>query len=113
MLRACLSILLSLMLLVTSHSMAIARGADQAVDRIVICTGTTLSTLYVDAEGQPTAAPHLCPDCALHGPDALLPPDIHFVAPARFKSVIPRAAMPRADHRKSERPGARAPPFSI
>ncbi|WP_299164643.1 hypothetical protein [uncultured Tateyamaria sp.] len=113
MMRACLSILLSLMLLVTSHSMAVARGADRAVDRIVICTGTTVSAIYVDADGQPTQAPHLCPDCALHSTDALTPSAISLTAPTRFHVLQVWEPVAFAEHRASGRPGARAPPLVI
>ncbi|MEP2890431.1 hypothetical protein [Tateyamaria sp.] len=67
MLRRCLTLFFSLMLVVTSHNMAQARGAEPAVDRMVICAGARAVTVYVDATGEPTQAPHMCPDCALHG----------------------------------------------
>jgi len=73
--RAVLSILLSLVLVVTSHSAAMARGGSDAVDRMVICTGHTAVVVYIGADGQPTTAPHLCPDCALHLLAAVLPPE--------------------------------------
>ncbi|WP_299610304.1 hypothetical protein [uncultured Tateyamaria sp.] len=76
MLRALLSIALSLVLLITSHSAAMARGAPHAVDQMVICSGTAVTTVYVDADGQPIETPHLCPDCAIHLLTALVPPDI-------------------------------------
>ncbi|WP_147114859.1 hypothetical protein [Tateyamaria sp. syn59] len=72
--RALSAILLSLVLVVTSHSAATARGASAAVDQIVICSGAQVVTIFVDADGQPTAATHLCPDCALHLLAALVPP---------------------------------------
>ncbi|WP_299553788.1 hypothetical protein [uncultured Tateyamaria sp.] len=43
MYRVFASIALSLVLLVTSHSAAMARGAPQAVDQIVICSGTAVA----------------------------------------------------------------------
>ena len=66
MMRAVLSCLMSLLLVVTSHSMATARYADPAVDQMVICAGNGTVLIHIDAEGEPTQAPHLCPDCALH-----------------------------------------------
>lgn len=65
MLRAWISFTLVVMLLVTSQSMAAVRGASAATDQMVICSGTQTLTIYVDATGAPTAAPHFCPDCAL------------------------------------------------
>ena len=56
---------LCLLLVLTSQSMAVARGASAATGQMVLCIGSTTQTVYVDAEGQPTTAPHLCPDCIL------------------------------------------------
>lgn len=64
--RATLSLILTVALLTTSIGSAAARGAAPGVDRVVICIGLHTATLYVDAEGAPTRAPHLCPDCVLH-----------------------------------------------
>lgn len=75
MLRRAFSLIFSLMLVAASHNMAQARGAEPAVDRMVICAGARAVTVYVDASGDPTHAPHMCPDCALHSlgvlPEAL------------------------------------------
>ena len=63
--------------------MATARGASAATGQMVICTGTGPVVVYIDDEGQPTAAPHICPDCVLafH-----TPPDRMAVAhPAAFR----------------------------
>ncbi|MEM6566506.1 MAG: hypothetical protein AAF665_18795 [Pseudomonadota bacterium] len=45
--------------------MAIARGSAAASDQMVICTGHGFITIYTDANGAPTSAPHICPDCIL------------------------------------------------
>lgn len=71
MMRFALSLVLSVMLMVAGHYTAQARGAHPAVDRMVICTGTAAVVVFVDANGQPTYAPHHCPDCALHALDAV------------------------------------------
>ncbi|WP_415404147.1 hypothetical protein [Tateyamaria sp. SN3-11] len=78
MTRMVLSLMLSLLLVVTSHSAGMARGAERAVDQMVICIGAQAMVVYVDNEGQPTSAPHLCPDCALSA----------FVAPAPYAFVL-------------------------
>ena len=80
MLRTVLSLMLSLLLVVTSHSAGYARGAERAVDQMVICVGVQSVVVYVDTEGQPTSAPHFCPDCALHA----------LAVPAQF-SMVPSA----------------------
>mgnify|MGYP001795356004 CR=1 FL=1 len=61
-----LHLFLTLALLVTSISAASARGAAPAVDQVVICSGHGVTVLFLDATGEPTQAPHLCPDCVLH-----------------------------------------------
>ncbi|WP_415921779.1 hypothetical protein [Tateyamaria sp. SN6-1] len=61
-----LHLLLTMTLLATSIGSASARGAAPAVDHVVICSGHGVSVLYLDADGEPTDAPHLCPDCILH-----------------------------------------------
>ena len=75
-----LGVLLSVLLALTAHSMAMARGATAATGQMVICTGTGPVTVYTDAEGAPTDAPHICPDCILVFGDGalrttLMPPD--------------------------------------
>lgn len=71
MMRRALFLILSFMLVATSYSTGQARGADPAVDRIVICAGSQATVVYIDASGQPTDAPHICPECALHTLDVL------------------------------------------
>lgn len=111
--RAVLSILLSLVLLVTSHSAAVARGAPHAVDQMVICSGTTVVVVYVDAEGQPITAPHLCPDCALHLLATVSPPGA--VPIPLYNSMQLRRQIPveRREGIPVVETSARAPPVSI
>lgn len=73
MMRVLISALLSLMLVITSSSMAVARNSDPATDTLVICAGENTYVIYVDGQGVPTAAPHICPDCALQDIVAILP----------------------------------------
>jgi hypothetical protein len=64
--RTYLALSLALMLALTGQSMAVARGATDAAGQMVLCTGTGPVTIFVDENGEPTSAPHICPDCALH-----------------------------------------------
>ncbi|WP_052249470.1 DUF2946 family protein [Tateyamaria sp. ANG-S1] len=113
MTRSFYAILLSLVLVVTSHSAAIARGSATAVDHIVICSGTTVTMVFIDAEGQPTETPHLCPDCVLHLLAAVLPfqdpaaPLLRSATAVAWLSAPARAGAPWR-HRS-----ARAPPVLI
>lgn len=65
-LRSFIALLLALLLTLTSQSMAVARGASDATGQMVICVGGGMVTVHTDADGVPTSAPHICPDCALH-----------------------------------------------
>ncbi|WP_170417933.1 hypothetical protein [Ruegeria atlantica] len=56
---------LSLLVVLTGQGVAASRGLDRAVGHMVLCTGTGPVVVYMDAEGQPTRAPHFCPDYAL------------------------------------------------
>ncbi|WP_152541043.1 hypothetical protein [Sulfitobacter noctilucae] len=108
MLRSFLSLTLALLLALTSQAMAVTRGASAATGQMVLCIGSGSVTVYTDAEGAPTAAPHICPDCAFGDglntrfvPAAVpqtLRPVSHRQAPhAFFLANTPRsAARPRA-----------------
>jgi hypothetical protein len=56
---------LALILAVTSLTMAVARGQTRVAGEIVICTGYGMSTVKVDANGEPADPIHICPDMAL------------------------------------------------
>jgi len=63
--KSTVALVLALLLAVTSYSMATVRGAAAAEGQIALCIGETIEVIYVDAEGAPTFAPHLCPECIL------------------------------------------------
>lgn len=114
MIRVFSALLLSLVLALTSHSTAGAKGAPTAVDHMVICTGFGATVVYTDAHGQPTSAPHLCPDCVMHLGAGLLP-DTDLAA--AVLTTTARRALPLAE--VPARPGralarwARGPPDVI
>ena len=60
-----LPVILSLLLVLTGQSIAVSRGVDMATGQMVLCTGNGPVVVHVDANGQPTAPPHYCPDYAL------------------------------------------------
>lgn len=62
------------MLVLTGQSMAVARGGSAATGQMVICTGEGTATVYTDAQGRPTSAPHFCPDCIVMAGAAPLVP---------------------------------------
>ncbi len=63
--RPFFAILLALMLVSTGIVMSAIRGAAAATGQMEICIGDTVQTVFTDADGQPTSAPHICPDCLL------------------------------------------------
>ena len=64
-LRSYLAFLLVVVMVLTSQSMALARGSVMSAGQIVLCTGTGPVLVDVDKDGQPITPPHFCPDCAL------------------------------------------------
>lgn len=65
-----ITICLAVVLALTGQSMAAARGAADATGKMVLCVGTQSVVVYMDEQGQPTQAPHFCPDCTLSLMDA-------------------------------------------
>lgn len=113
MIRMLHSVLLALVLALTSQSMAVARGASAATGQMVLCTGSGPVAVYLDASGQPTSAPHICPDSALNvvfDGDAsriVVPQRLVFVVPARHRATSIFRAEP------SVTPPSRAPPLTV
>lgn len=64
--RPIAAFVLAFLLLVTSQSMAVARGTMvDATGTMVLCTGTGPITVLMDENGDPIGPRHICPDCAL------------------------------------------------
>lgn len=63
MLRLLNALFLSLTLVLTSYSMAVARGQnpDRGTD-MVICTGVGMTTITIGPDGTPVKTTHICPD---------------------------------------------------
>ena len=78
-LRHSIAILLVAVLVLTGHSMAIARGMPMASDQIELCTGTGPVMMPVDAEGNPTGPAHICPDFSLSLLNAVAVPEVVLV----------------------------------
>jgi hypothetical protein len=109
--RPLAAILLALTLVVTGQSLALARGTATAAGEMVICTGTGTVTVPVDAEGNPTGPPVVCPDCALTAMAAM--PVTQAVAGLALSSRARRTGLPRqvaAVSRERVAPRARGPP---
>lgn len=60
-----ISLLLVLVVVLTGHSMAVARGMPGANGYAEYCIGETAVMVPVDATGKPTGPAHICPDYSL------------------------------------------------
>lgn len=111
--RIFLALTLSLVLVLTGQSLAQSRGVTMAQGQVEICTGSGPVMVYVDADGQPTQAPHYCPDFALTLLSALAVADI--TAPRAPDGVRMHAARGHAQVLTAValRASARAPPALI
>lgn len=90
--RQSLAILLVSVLVLTGHSMAIARGMPMAMGAIELCTGAEGPVMMpVDAEGNPTGPPHICPEFSLSLLNAVAVPEIvlHSVEGRGEKIIVP------------------------
>jgi hypothetical protein len=112
-LRAFISLTLAAIIVVTSQSMAVARGSSAASEQLVLCTSDGVIAVYLDADGNPTAAPHVCPECT-----QTFLPRIAYHRPAwayidayaaDFSAFVERHII----QVRTERPRNRAPPFVI
>ena len=107
------AICLALVLALTGQSVAAARSASDATGQMVLCTGTGSVVAYMDAAGEPTQAPHFCPDCTI----VVLTPAIsdkinaplHMVISAFFSMAYVAAKADVTPHAYL----SRAPPFAI
>jgi hypothetical protein len=108
---------LCLALVAGSVTMAVARSQSAAFDgsrTIVICTGYGVTTITLDADGNPTGPVHPCPDC-LAGLAACIVPGLTLLpAPVGGTSavVLPRQTRP-APLSPLLLPPARGPPVPV
>lgn len=102
---------LCLMLVITGQSMAAQRGAAAATGQMVICIGLQTVTVYVDDEGNPTAAPHICPDCVLHFLQGPAPFSAFCFDAAPQEVFLARPAVLRGHRTVGKGYFSRAPPY--
>jgi hypothetical protein len=59
-----LSSLIAILMLLASGTLGVqARTMAPAFDQVVLCAGTGLVTIAVNANGRPTSTPQHCPEC--------------------------------------------------
>jgi len=112
--RALSQVLLVLILISNSVTMAVARHQPRAIGEMVLCTGTGVISVSIDENGNPTGPMVPCPDCT---PALAALPDLpepgfdaeQRLVPFEFIASSVRAIPqhPRV-HRRS-----RAPPVSV
>lgn len=109
--RTIKAVLVALLLIVTSQSMAVARGTMRdATGATVLCTGTGPITVLTDADGQPIGPTHICPDCALSVIAGLAEAfDLPKPAQTELRFSPPSLSL-EANDAVPPRPRARAPP---
>lgn len=104
---------LVLLLVLTSQSMAVARGMTGPVGQMVLCTGTGPVSVFVDQNGQPVAPPHYCPDCALDSMQAVALDAKASKHVARLVTLEPPVVATVARTSEILAPSARGPPVSV
>lgn len=112
--RTHIAAMLSLVLLLTGQSMALARTAPGPAGSIVLCTGTGTVTVMVDETGTPMGPVHECPDCttALHAVTLPGQPALPRHLPQSRTIPVTAAQIP-GDAPGLFLPRARAPPVSV
>jgi len=105
--------LLAAVLVLTGQSMVVARGAAAATGQIEICIGADIVKVYVDRDGQPTQAPHICPDCILTFANAS--PELTVLPPQTVGTVLYHLPRPSVDAVRVATASfwSRAPPSSV
>ncbi|MEO9778098.1 MAG: hypothetical protein ABJH07_04580 [Sedimentitalea sp.] len=108
-----IGIALVLLVALTGQAMAIARGAPGPAGLVELCTGGGPVMVYVDEDGEPVGAPHLCPEYALSLILQVAEPETQ-----PYRADEPRRlATVRAELQNTELPQppmlARAPPLAL
>ncbi len=108
-----LGLALILLLAVTGVQLAAARGLPPAADMLVICRGLTVVTIHVDADGNETAAPHLCPDAGLTVLAATADTPASLATALVWQGVVWPLAATSMQGQGHAAPRARGPPVAI
>jgi hypothetical protein len=113
MMRMLTGFLLSLMLAMTSLSLATARGTNPDIGMdMVICTGVGITTITLGPDGEPVEKSVLCPDSvSLFAADFTLP--AMATPEARLIAEVDVAASGSVAAQQELSPSARGPPARI
>ncbi len=113
MLRSGFAYVLSALVALTGLILADARGtAPVPTTQVVICSGTTLTTISIGPGGQPVERSTPCPDGAAIFAATFSLPGIAAPEP-RLLAVIETPRAPRATPQPTPSPSARGPPVPV
>lgn len=101
---------LVLAMVLTALSVGHARGQARVAGEIVLCVGTQVVTVSVDADGQPVTATHTCPDAVMALAAPLVAPVVPVPPRAVARPVAYRATDLSAPSVDLIEDRARAPP---
>lgn len=108
--------LLALILAVTSVSAAVMHSEMQGAVQMVICSdapdGSGLTSISLDASGNPIGPQHTCPECLAALEAALLPVPLQQPAPPTRATRLSMAVAPAAASQPLPTNTARDPPVS-
>jgi len=104
--------IVALVIALTSVSAAIARGETMEGRHIVICSGGTLVSIILDADGKPVKRTQICPDYALTILASVMPAPIVALRPATSTTLVAPTSFLFPHSRQAPTPRARAPPLS-
>lgn len=113
MFRMIHALFLSLTLVLTSYSVAVARGQNPDIGTgLVICTGVGMTTITVGPDGEPVATTHICPD-AMSFFATSIGGQIFSAQPKamQWRIKLPKASAVRPAETLS--PSARGPPLDV
>lgn len=110
--RAFLGLCLVVILSLTSVTAAVARGQMAGAVDMVVCAGSGVSSVTLDATGKPVEVHH-CPVCTVAGSAASVPVIVPFECPAVRGEVLWFGAGAVLRAVDASVPLARGPPGSV
>jgi hypothetical protein len=108
--RISLAALAAVALILTGSVAMQMRAAPGPAGQIIICTGQGPVSIQVGPDGQPTGAVHICPECMLHGLNAVLAETFQAPRPVVITAVVTETLQAVSGTLARPVPQARAPP---
>lgn len=113
MLRQLTAYLLSALLLLAGFSLADVRGQDPVIGaEVVLCSGTTFTTITLGPDGQPVGKTAPCPDGTALFSATFALPDLAAPTPRLLRLLSPAAPLSQSPQNRIS-PSARDPPRLI